>query len=294
MPRGMKHLIVTALRHAPLSVAAPVVRRRVRRMQDDPAAMAVARRQMEFLLGVTQPGLDLDMVARRHLERMVWRGELRWRPELITSQPVTGIEHLSESRGAHGGLVLAFMHHGHFDGAFASLVKAGAPTLTTVGHPLLFDADAPPHLRQHMALVRSGSSPVDVSMGYSGLRDLVLAGHTLTIAVDQPGSTPITFAGRSLLGTSGAARIAFETKSPLVLLTAHPGAGLTPRLELSEPLLPWQFDTVEDLLAAMLAGFAPSIQAWPEAADWPRAKWTHLDLDGNPLPVVREPGQPEV
>lgn len=294
MPRGIKPLIVKTLRRAPLSIAAPAVRRRVRRMQRDPVSMAIARRQMEFLVGVTQPGVDLDQLARRHIERMIWRGELRWRPKWITSQPVTGIEYLTQRREGHGGLVLAFMHHGHFDGSFASLVKAGAPSLTTVAHPLLFDPDAPDHLRQHMAVVRWGSSPVDVSMGYKGLRDLVLAGHTLTIAVDQPGSTPITFAGRSLLGTSGAARIAFVTNSPLVLLTAHRGAGLSPRLELSEPLLPWQFDTVEDLLAATLAGFEPSIQAWPEAADWPRAKWTHLDLNGNPLPVVREPGQPEV
>jgi hypothetical protein len=81
---AIKRLAVAGLRRTPLALAMPAVRRRVRRAQADPVAVAVARRQMEFLLGVRRPEADLDEVALRHVEHVVMRRELRWRPQLIT------------------------------------------------------------------------------------------------------------------------------------------------------------------------------------------------------------------
>lgn len=291
---GVKPAVTKVLRRLPLPLVAPVVRRRVRRLQAHDVSMAVARRQMEFLLEHTRPDADIDEVARRHLEQVVWRRELRWRPGVITQQRVHGIEHLTRVRGEHGGLVLCFLHHGQFEGAFPAVKLAGGPPITTVGHPLMFDPAIPDHLKANLRLGKMGSTPVPVTIGYAGLRDLVLDGHTLGIAVDLPGSTRVRFVGRELMGASGAARIAYETGSPVVLLTAHPTDGLIQEVRLSEPLLPADHDSAESLLQAILDGFEPSVLAWPEAYDWPKAKFTLLDDDGNPVPHVREPGEPEV
>jgi lauroyl/myristoyl acyltransferase len=290
---GIKELVVAGLRRAPLPIAAPLVRRRVRRAQADPAARGVARRQMEFLLGAARPQADLDAAALRHLEYVVWRRELRWHPEVITRQPVTGLEHLTQVRGEHGGLVLCFLHHGRFDGAFGALKRAGAPPLTTVGHQILFDSDQPGHVAAHLRVVESGSTIVPAALGYTGLRDLVLDGQTLTIAVDLPGSTRVRFVGRDLRCASGAARIAHETDTPVVLMLARQTEGVHQRLELTEPLLPRDFADAGALLQAMLDRFEPAVLDWPEAYDWPRPKFVQLGPDGEPLTYERDPGEPD-
>ena len=215
---GVKRRALAALRRAPLALSMPLVRRRIRKAKADQVAVGVARRQMEFLLAETRPDADLDAVALRHLEQVVWRRELRWRPPVITKQAVTGVEHLTEVRGAHGGLVVCFLHHGRYEGVFAALKNAGGPPVTTVGHPMMFDPAIPDYLAANLRLGKMGSTPVPVTLGYTGLRDLVLDGHTLGIAVDLPGSTRVRFVGRDLRCASGAARIAHETGTPVVLV----------------------------------------------------------------------------
>jgi lauroyl/myristoyl acyltransferase len=288
---AVKEAVVAGVRRAPLPLAVPLVRRRIRRAHADPDAMAVARRQMEFVVGAALPDADLDDLAGRYLEQMVWRRELRWHPRAVTRQQVTGIENLTRVRGEHGGLILCFLHHGRFDGLFASLKAAGAPPLTTVVAPILVDPDDA-YLKAHRRLIDLGSTAAPSTAGFQGLRDLVLAGHTLTIAVDMPGSTRVRFLGRDLLGASGAARIAHDTGTPLVLVLPTTTDGLSQRITLSEPLLPQDHADPVSLLQAALDRFEPSVLAWPEAYEWPRAKFTQLDEQGNPVVLQRDPGEP--
>ena len=291
---GIKGLAVTGLRRTPLPLVAPLVRRRVRRAQADQVAVGVARRQMEFLLSASRPDADLDAFALRHLEQVIWRRELRWRPRVITRQRVSGVEHLTRLRGPSDGLVVCFLHHGRYEGVFAALKAAGGPPVTTVGHPMMFDPAIPDYLAANLRLGRMGSTPVPVTLGYTGLRDLVLDGQTLGIAVDLPGSTRVRFAGRDLRCASGAARIAHETGTPIVLVLPRTTDGINQELTVTEPLLPQDHPDAESLLQAVLDGFEPSVLAWPEAYDWPKKKFTLLDTDGNPVPHVREPGEPEI
>jgi lauroyl/myristoyl acyltransferase len=291
---AVKKLAVSGLRRAPLAVSQPLVRRRIRRAQADDVAVGVARRQMEFLLGASRPDADLEAVALRHLEQVIWRRELRWRPPVITRQSVSGIEHLTRLRGEHGGLVVCFLHHGRYEGVFAALKRAGGPPVTTVGHPMMFDPAIPDYLAANLRLGRMGSTPVPVTLGYAGLRDLVLDGHTLGIAVDLPGSTRVRFVGRDLRCASGAARIAHETGTPVVLVLPRTTDGVAQELTVSAPLLPEDHADAEALLQAILDGFEPSVLGWPEAYDWPKKKFTLLDADGNPVPHVREPGEPDI
>jgi lauroyl/myristoyl acyltransferase len=292
---GPKQAVVAGLRRAPLAVSAPLVRRRIRRAQADEVAVGVARRQMEFLLAESRPGADVDAVALRHLEQVVWRRELRWRPPVITKQRVTGVEHLTRLRGERGGgLVVCFLHHGRYEGVFPALKLAGGPPVTTVGHPMMFDPAIPDYLAANLRLGRMGSTPVPVTLGYTGLRDLVLDGHTLGIAVDLPGSTRVRFVGRDLRCASGAARIAHETGTPVVLVLPRTTDGVGQELTVTEPLLPQRYPDAEALLQAILDGFEPSVLDWPEAYDWPKKKFTLLDAEGNPVPHVREPGEPDI
>ena len=291
---GVKRRALAALRRAPLALSMPLVRRRIRKAKADQVAVGVARRQMEFLLAETRPDADLDAVALRHLEQVVWRRELRWRPPVITKQAVTGVEHLTAVRGEHGGLVVCFLHHGRYEGVFAALKNAGGPPVTTVGHPMMFDPAIPDYLAANLRLGKMGSTPVPVTLGYAGLRDLVLDGHTLGIAVDLPGSTRVRFVGRDLRCASGAARIAHETGTPVVLVLPRTTDGVAQELTVTEPLLPKDFHDAEALLQAILDGFEPSVLDWPEAYDWPKTKFTLLDADGNPVPHVREPGEPDI
>jgi lauroyl/myristoyl acyltransferase len=289
---SLKQAAVGVVRRAPLPLATPLVRRRIRRAHADPQQLAVARRQMEFLVGAARPDADLDDLARRHLEQMIWRRELRFHPSTLVRQEVSGIENLTRVRGEQGGLMLCFLHHGRFDGLFASLKAAGGPPLTTVVAPILVDPQEP-YLAAHRRLIDLGSTVVPSTVGFAGLRDLVLEGRTLAIALDMPGSARVRFVGRDLRSASGAARIAHDTGTPLVLALPTTTDGLAQRLTLSEPLLPADHPDAESLLQAAFDRFEPSVLAWPEAYEWPRPKFTQLDAEGNPVALVRDPGEPE-
>lgn len=114
-----------AVRRVPERWVGSLVKVRLRRALSDPHELEVARDQMTFLLEHGDPSADIEAAAPRYVERMTWRAELRYHPELITHQPVTGIEHVLATSGPTGGLIINFMHHGQFDGAFGSLSAPG-------------------------------------------------------------------------------------------------------------------------------------------------------------------------
>ena len=296
MSSAWKSAATRYVRRLPLPLVRPVIQRRVRRAQRNEVTLGIARRQMDFLLGETRPGADLDDVARRYIERWVWRRELRWRPAAATRQRVSGIENLTRGRGDSRGLLICFVHHGLYEGAFLPMQRAGGPAVTSVAHPALFSSTIPEHAAAQVRLLHTGTSLVSASVGLAGLRDLVEGGATLAIAVDLPGSTRVRFVGRDLLGASGGARIAFETDTPVVLMTAHPSTepGCVQEVHLSEPMMPADHASAEDLLQAILDGLEPSVLAWPEAYDWPRPKFTMLDDRGDPITHVPEPGEPAI
>lgn len=260
-----------------------MVRLRLRRALRNPRELDEARRQMAFLLDCSGQPADIEAVARRYVERMTWRAELRYHPEMITRQPVTGLEHVNGRRGPTGGLIINFMHHGQFDGAFGSLVRAGVRPMKIACHPAMFDPDGSDWILQHCRVSALGGEPFDVSVkGYADMIGMLKDGEIVAIATDVPGRTPLTFAGRRLLGSSGAARLALETNTPVVCVTAHP-TPKGPRLELSAPLLPEDFGSPGELLNAIVAHHEGPVLAWPEASDWPRRRWTLLDAEGDPL-----------
>jgi lauroyl/myristoyl acyltransferase len=227
---------------------------------------------MRFLLEHTRPDADVEAVARAYVRYQARRGELRWHPELLTSLRVDGIGYLLGARSSGRGVLLNFMHHGYYDGAFPSVARLGAPVHMVV-YPYMLEPDAPVWLQQHVRVgTANGGTAVSNAVGTEGLLDLLRQGKVLAIASDVPGRTPVKFVGREVLGSFGAARLAAEAGSPLVVMTSEEDER-GPFIRLHEPLDPAEFDTPQSLLAAILAIHEDVVLRWPEATDLPLSRW---------------------
>lgn len=236
------------------------------------AVRADARAQMAFLLEHTRPDADLDVVARAYVRYQARRGELRWHPELITGLRVEGVEHLVAAREAGRGVMLNFVHHGYYDGAFSSLARHGVRCQMMV-HPYMVREDTPTWLKQHLVVASIGGGvPVSSDVGTDGILALLARGEVVAIASDVPGRTPLRYAGRDVLGSFGAARIAAEAGSPVVVMTSEEDSD-GPVIRCHEALLPELFDSPRELLEQMLAIHEPVQVRWPEAADLPLSRW---------------------
>ncbi|WP_395658453.1 hypothetical protein [Nocardioides sp.] len=237
-----------------------------------PAVREDARAQMRFLLEHTRPDADLDAVARAYVRYQARRGELRWHPELLTSLRVDGIDHLLDARARGRGVVLNFVHHGYYDGAFPSVARLGGRAHMVV-HPYMLEPDAPLWLRQHVRIgTANGGTAVSSAVGSEGLADLLGRGEIVAIASDVPGRTPLRFAGRDVLGSFGAARLAADTGASVVVLTSEEDAD-GPVIRLHEPLDPVVVGSPQELLQRMLALHEDVLLRWPEATDLPLSRW---------------------
>ncbi|MDO9497097.1 MAG: hypothetical protein Q7J48_15435 [Nocardioides sp.] len=276
MPSNVRErFAATVRRGTPQTVVPLIVRTRTRRALADPAMMADAREQMRFLLERTRPDADIEAHAREYVELWMRRAELRWRPAMVCSQPVDGIERLRAARDLGRGVILNFMHHAQYEGAFPSVARSGVPS-EVILHPNMLKPDAPEHMKQRVRVGVRGCHAHGTDIGMSGISDLVATGKVVTIATDAPGSAELTFAGRRVKGSSGAARIAVDRDAPVVVITTRRVDG-EPRLQLSEPLLPDDFAGPEALLAEMVRQHEEAFLAWPAAADNPLGRWHQVE-----------------
>lgn len=249
-----------------------VVELRVFLARRNPLLWDSARRQMRWVLERTLPEADIDEAAVRYLRSMYWRNERRWRPHLVTSQPVEGVERVLAARDPERGLLITFMHHANYDGSFASLAGAGLPT-KAFGAALMFDAGTAEYIKQHRRIIEMGSTIISSAEGFAGLRAALEAGDTVAIAPDVAGSTPVEFVGRQVLGSFGAARAAFDTNAQVVVCTFHRDPKAVARIRLSPVLEPRDFPDARALLTEILQRHEASILEWPEAHERPMQRW---------------------
>jgi lauroyl/myristoyl acyltransferase len=256
----------------PDALVPAVVRSRIRAKRRKPEARERARREMEFLIGAVRPD-DVDRAAAAYLERDVWRSELRYHPNLLNAMPVENAAALERAR-AHGrGVVLSFLHHGHYEGATASIARA-CPPFHIVISPDMLAPDAPSFLRQHVLTGSStGAEPINASVGAKAMIGHLQAGDVLGIATDVPGTTRLPFLGQERLGSSGAARLAMGANSPVVMMFARCESDGALWLELSDPVEPADFTTPDELLGHLITGQEPAVQAWPEGYHQPTLRW---------------------
>ncbi|GAB3248665.1 LpxL/LpxP family acyltransferase [Nocardioides dilutus] len=270
--RMQRPLLARARRYTPDPLVRGLIAVRTRRGLADPAMLDRGRREMRFVLGDDAPDAEVEAAARRYVEQWFTRAELRWRPRMML-MPVRGIERLEGARAIGRGVVLNFSHHGHYEAAIGSVGLAGVRQVTINDTKYLRD-DCPDSRRQNLVLSELGGNRLEFTdIGYAGILGLVQAGEVVTLASDVAGTTPVRFLGRDLLGSSGAARIATTADAPVVVMTTRRDDRGQRYVHLGEPLLPADFATVEDLLAAMLAQHEEAVRAWPEAYDSPLSRW---------------------
>lgn len=275
MKARIKSALAPARRLTPGWLAPVIVRVRLRRALRSQPHWDRARAEMELLLGAAHPDADLDEAARRYIEAWVWRGEKRWHPSLLTNQRVVGIENLVAAQAQGRGVLLSFMHHGDYSGAFASIAKVGVSPHVIVAPKVVADG-SPHYLKEHHRVAAMGTTVVSTEVGSAGIADLLQSGAVVGIASDVVGQSVVEFAGRRFRGSSGAARLAHNHGSPVVLLTTRRDAQ-GPYLHLAPAVDPGAFATPEDLLAVMLRHHEAAILDWPEAVDGPISNW------GDPL-----------
>jgi len=272
MSRSAEDIANKVRARVPKALIPALVAARTRLAWRRPAVREDALAQMGFVLEKTSPDADIEAVARAYVRYQARRGELRWHPELLTSLPVEGIDHLLAARAEGRGVVLNFMHHGYYDGAFPSIARLGAPAHLVV-YPYMLEDDAPLWLQQHVRVgSMNGGTVVSAGMGTDGLLSLLRRGEILALASDVPGRTPLRFVGRDVLGSFGAARLASLAQAPVVVMTSEENES-GPFIRLHEPLDPEAFPTPEDLLEQMLPIHEAVLLRWPEAADLPLSRW---------------------
>lgn len=254
----------------PVSALPALARRRVDSLWQNEEFRSAQEAEMQFLLEYTDRAPEIPELARGYTEFALLRGYRRWHPGHLSRQPVNGAEWLTTKRDPERGILLSFLHHAQYDGLFASLARHGV-ALHTVVAPEAFDPASAVQLRQHfkVAGMMPSTTLVPATIGTAGMVELLEKRAILAIASDVAGRTPVQFLGRELRGSFGAARIATQTTSPVVLVTSHRGADGSPWLQVHEPLEPGDFADPADLLAEVMRRHEPAVLAWPEAFDSP-------------------------
>ena len=132
----------------------------------------------------------------------------------------------SRPRDLGRGVVLNFVHHGYYDGAFPSIARLGRPARTWWSTPTC-SSDGRPALA---AAARQGRLAERRHRGQRRHRHRRAcstccgAGEVVAIASDVPGRTPLRFVGRDVLGSFGAARLATDADAPVVVMTSEEDA----------------------------------------------------------------------
>lgn len=232
--------------------------------------VASSRLQMEVLLDAL-PEYDLDEMTRRHLAFTQRRAELRFHPDLVSDQEIVGLEHLTAARAEGRGVLLSFMHYGHYDGSFLALKKAGVETDAMV-IPFLYAGVGSTWQRQHARLLRMGTTMHSVEGGSQVVRDLLGQGRVVALASDVTSRTKVRFLGKDRLASFGAPRIAHECDVPVVVMT-FAWAGRRPRIVLHEPLRPGSYVDPGALFADMLAIHEAAVREWPWSYELPQDRW---------------------
>lgn len=257
-------------RFVPLPLQLRLARRKIDAMLQNDEFRAAQEENMRFLLEHTERAAEIPELARGYAIFDIERNPRRWRPHDLIRQPVRGLEWLTTKRDPERGVVLSFMHHGQYDGLMGSIARHGV-AMHGVAAPEAFDPNAHVQIRQHFKVCSMvpGCTLVNAGDGAAKLVEHLEQRAVLALASDVAGRTEVTFLGRTMLGSFGAARVATQTNSPVVLLTSHRAEDGSSYFQLHEPLEPSDFAEPSDLLTEILRRHEPAVLAWPEAYDSP-------------------------
>ncbi len=258
----------------PLSRVPAMVERRVDRLWENDDFRLAQEKQMRYLLEFTERADEVPDLARKFTEHHLLRQFLIWHPREVLL-PVRDIEWLTTERDPGRAVIVNFMHHHLYDGLFTSITDAGAP-MHVLTSPKVLSANTALQIKQHIRLVGRRCTIIPAVGGTAAIQEQVIPGRTIAIASDVPGHTEVTFLGRRVLASLGAALISTRTNSPVVIAT-YRRDGDERYIQLHEPLEPKDFDEPMDLLREIVRQHGEAVLAWPEAVEMPRARWGILE-----------------
>lgn len=275
MPSSLKSNLVGGLhqlrRLVPASAAPGIVRRKVDKLWSNDAYRELQEAQMRHLLEFTDRAPEIPVLARAYAEEALLKTHLRWHPRLVTSEPVRDVEWLTTKRDPNRSIVLSFMHHYRYEGMFKALKKRGVD-IDILATPLWSDQTQSAPFRHHLKIVASGGRMIRAVGGTDKFVEMVEPGMIMAIASDLPGHTEVTFLGRRVLGSFGAARIAALTNSQVVIIRAMKDENGS-YLQVDPPIEPSDYAGPKELLDAILKRHEEAVLAWPEVVDMPRARF---------------------
>jgi lauroyl/myristoyl acyltransferase len=143
--------------------------------------------------------------------------------------------------------------------------------------PEVLGPDTPTGMKQHIRMLSYGNRVIPAVGGTDAIQAQLVPGLSMGIASDVPGHTEVTFLGRRVRASFGAALIAHRTNSQVLVVTSHQAEEGGTYIQVHEPLEPTTFDQPMDLLHEILARHGEAVLAWPEALDTPLARWGIID-----------------
>lgn len=257
-------------RLVPLRRVPALVQRKIDRVWEIDDYRLAQEAQMRYLLEFTDRAPEIPELARKFADHNLLRQYLIWHPKQVLL-PVRGVEWLTTRRDPKRSVILNFMHHHLYDGLFSSVAAAGAP-ITVLTSPKVLSRHTALQIKQHINLVGRDCPLLPAEGGTDFIQSQLAPGMTMAIASDVPGHTEVTFLGRRVLASLGAALIATRTDSPVAVAT-YRRDGDDRYIQIHEPLEPTDFDDPMALLKEILKPHEEAVLAWPEALEMPRARW---------------------
>jgi acyl transferase domain-containing protein/D-arabinose 1-dehydrogenase-like Zn-dependent alcohol dehydrogenase/lauroyl/myristoyl acyltransferase/acyl carrier protein len=236
-------------------------------------------------------GAEVD-VAQRAISEYFSCLEMFWRPWLMSSGELSGIERLRRARADGRGVVLAFPHFGPFHalGPISARYELG---VSTIASPHLFaddgsgyDARIARRGRAYLELLGEGRSipraveSVDQS-AFALAQSRLRGGELVAVAFDIVGTLPTPFLGRTIRLTNGPVRLA-RSAGAMIVPAVLRRRGMVPVLELGEPIDPERFADEATLQAAL----ARQMEVW--ALELPEAVWPQQSQPGG-APLINGP-----
>jgi lauroyl/myristoyl acyltransferase len=234
----------------------------------------LAQEQMAHLLERVDPE-RIPAAKTEFIRFMLKEAEQRWHPRRAIDQQIEGIEHLRAAQ-AHGrGVVVSFVHHGHYSGMFGAFKKAGIDHVTVVRAGAL-GWTAGPGQRQNFIVFKRGGPLIDVREGTAGFIKRLARGEIVMIATDVPGTSVVTVAGRRAKCSSGVVWAARAANSPIVVVDSYrSGDGHVVRF--APALMPADFADPQDLLQEIVTQHEDAILQWPGASLMPTLSWMPVE-----------------
>jgi lauroyl/myristoyl acyltransferase len=230
---------------------------------------------MAAVVGGTERAGEVEALSRRSLIESEAHRILFWRPLRTSSIDEHSRSHLDAALCSERGVLLSSCHTGPVFQTMSVIAARGRGSFC-VAAPWFFERPSQDYWGRRVArwwrVAQTRNEHVLVSKGsFPVLRALLAQGELVWLLFDMPGSRQTRFLGKSVMLSSGSARLASESGALILPLRAR-REGHRTWVDVAAALDPGEFARDEDLHNALAAVHERWILEQPEALEDPRRK----------------------